>query len=135
MGLEHAAPNRKNIEEVDRDIKPLRLINNSSNKTEINKLDTENDNDFLDGLEQHLYFLSNADTSNIMSHYDNIRKIIEYIVKAKYGNLLTSDEKRLPMKYFVNSDCKSQMKDKINENDYNYNIYSMAIFINVRFNY
>lgn len=112
---------KKNIEETSRDVKSLRLINNDSNKTEINKLDVENDNDFLDGIEQYLHILINSDTGNIMSNYDCIRKIIEYIVKAKYGNLLTSEEKRLPMKYFINPNCKSQMKDQINESDYQEN--------------
>lgn len=112
---------KKNIEESSRDVKSLRLINNGLNKTEINKLDVENDNDFLDGIEQYLHILINSDTGNIMSSYDCIRKIIEYIVKAKYGNLLTSDEKRLPMKYFINPNCKSQMKDQINESDYQEN--------------
>lgn len=117
---------KKNIEESNRDIKSLRLNNNCLDKTEINKLDIEKDNDFLDGLEQYLYFLVNADTSNIMSYYDYIRKIIEYIVKAKYVNLLTADERHLPMKYFVNPNCKSQMKDLINENDYQENHHDVT---------
>ena len=108
----------KNIKDEDKDVKKLRLKNNSSNKTEISKLDINLDNDFLDGVEQYLNFLTSADASNIMSHYDYARKIIEHIVRTKYGNLLTAEEKKLPMKYFINTSCQSLMKDRINENDY-----------------
>ena len=59
-------------------------------------------------------------------YYDYIRKIIEYIVKAKYGNLLNTNEKHLPMRYFTNPDCQSQMKDQVNENDYQENHHDGA---------
>ena len=57
----------KNIQRNNKDVKSLRLINNQSNKTEIAKLDIENDNDFLDGIEQYLRFVINANIGNIMS--------------------------------------------------------------------
>lgn len=110
----------KNKEEEEK-AKALRLRNNSTNKTEIVKLDVQGDNDFLEGVEKYLKILSEADIGSIASDYDNIRKIIEYIVKAKYGHLLNADEKSLPMKYFNNTDCKSVMKDKIGEDDYQEN--------------
>lgn len=115
----------KNNDENEEKAKALRLKNNSSNKTEIAKLDVREDNDFLEGVELYLKVLSEADTGSITSDYDNVRKIIEHIVKAKYGHLLSPDEKRLPMKYFNNPDCKSMMKKKIGENDYQENHHDM----------
>jgi wobble nucleotide-excising tRNase len=107
-------------EEREEKTKLLRL-NNTLGKTVIASLDVREDNDFLDGVERYLKELQEAGVSSISLHYDNIRKIIENIVKVKYGHLLNSEEERLPMKYFKNVDCKSFMKDKINENDYQEN--------------
>ena len=112
----------KNKYEDEEKAKALRLENNSD-KTRITKLDVQTDNDFLEGVERHLKVLSEADISSITSDYDNIRKIIEYIVKAKYGHLLDDSigEKKLPMKYFLNNSCQSPMKNNIQEDDYQEN--------------
>lgn len=107
--------------EGEEKVKTLRLKTNQSSKTEIAKLDVHGDNDFLDGVTKYLKELQEADIKSINSCYGNIRKIIESIVKTKYGQLLSPDEKMLPMKYFKNQDCRSSMKDQINEYDYQEN--------------
>ena len=89
------------------------------------KLNVNEDNDFLEGIEKYLRVLSEANETTIMSDYDSVRKIVEYIVKAKYGHFLSDDEKRLPMKYFVNSSCLSPMKGNIQENDYQENHHDL----------
>lgn len=109
----------------DEKAKTLRLKNFPSNKTKIVELDVNEDNDFLEGIEKYLKVLSEADETTITAEYDSVRKIIEYIVKAKYGHLLSADEKRLPMKYFVNSSCQSPMKGSIQENDYQENHHDL----------
>jgi len=109
------------IAESDRDMKLLRLRKNTSGKVVITKLNLDTDNDFLEGIEIYMNVLSNSTVDNIMSDYDNIRKIIEHIVKAKYFQLLNENEKSLPMKYFTNPDCKSPIMGKIQENDYQEN--------------
>lgn len=111
----------KNKEDNGEKIKTLRLNANQLSKTEIAKLDVKNDNDFLDGVIKYLKELQESDELSIGLSYDNIRKIIENIVRVKYGHLLNYDEKNLPMKYFKNQNCKSSMKNKINEDDYQEN--------------
>ena len=115
----------QNKDEDDEKAKTLRLKNFASNKTRLATLNVNEDNDFLEGIEKYLKVLSEADETTIMSGYDSVRKIIEYIVKAKYGHLLSADEKRLPMKYFVNSSCQSPMKGNIQENDYQENHHDL----------
>lgn len=116
----------QNKHENDEKTKTLRLKSFSSSKTKIVKLDVNEDNDFLEGIEKYLKVLSEADETTITSDYDSVRKIIEYIVKAKYGHLLSAEEKILPMKYFVNSSCQSPMKGSIQENDYQENHHDLG---------
>lgn len=110
----------KRIEE-NKNIKTLRLENDNLGKTHIVKLDIITDNDFLDGVDVYLQPLIKADISNIISEYDNIRKIIELVVEVKYSCLLDSNEKKLPMKYFANENCLSPVAKEIMENDYQEN--------------
>ncbi len=117
---------KSNESDSSKEVKSLRLINClSKNKTKITNLDIEIDNDFLEGIEKYLNTLNRAKIESIESDYDNIRKIIEYIVKAKYGSLLSVEERRMPMRYFNNPNCKSQMKDEIKEKDYQENHHDL----------
>lgn len=113
----------KNRKETGEKVKTLRLQINSLNKTEIGKLDTEMDGDFLDDVEKYLKTLLEANVATIASDYDNTRKIIEHIVRSKYGHLLSNDERVLPMLYFKNDACLSPVKDKIQEYDYQENLH------------
>lgn len=116
----------QNKDEDNKKAKTLRLKNFAPNKTNLVMLNVNEDNDFLEGIEKYLKVLSDADETTIMSDYDSVRKIIEYIVKAKYGHLLRANEKRLPMKYFENSSCLSPMKGSIQENDYQENHHDLG---------
>ncbi len=110
-------------EEVDEKVKTLRLESNASNKVKIVKLDVSKDNDFLEGVEKYLNILAVSDVATISTNYDNIRKIIEHIVKTKYGHLLSTVEKNLPMRYFNNDLCQSPAKDVILREDYQENLH------------
>ncbi len=116
---------QKNIPVDKKDIKTLRLKFNS-NLIKLEKLDVDKDIDFLESVNRDIELLENADESDIFSVYDGIRRIIEHIIKLKYGKYLDNGkgEIDLPMKYFQRKDCKSPMKKKIKENNYQENHHS-----------
>lgn len=100
-------------------VKTLRL-KDISGYIQLRELDIDEDNDFLEILDQKIKDLEEADETTIDSAYDGIRVIIEHVVKIKYKKELNPDnnEIMLPMRYFGRNDCKSPMKKKIGENDY-----------------
>lgn len=103
-------------------IKTLRL-KDISGFTQLRELNINNDNDFLENLDQKMRDLEEADENNINSAYDGIRVIIEHIVRIKYKKDLDPVNKEVlfPMRYFDRDDCKSPMKKRIKENDYQEN--------------